>query len=407
MAGKLSALKVGRTKKPGYYGDGGGLWLQVSSGGTQSWVFRFTLNGRAREMGLGGLNTISLAQAREAARDCRALTHSGIDPIERRREQAAKTILDAAKAITFDECAERYINAHEAGWRNEKHAAQWRATLKTYASPLIGSLPVQMIDVGLVMNILEPIWYEKTETASRVRGRIESVLDWATTRGYRSGDNPARWRGHLENLLPRRSKVQSVTHYAAVPYQEIGDFMQDLAAQEGVAKDALAFLILTGTRTSETIGATWDEVDLSKNLWVIPAVRIKAGKEHRVPLSPPAMKILRHLSKARTGEFIFPGAKADKPLSNMALLALLKRMRRFGLTVHGFRSTFRDWAAEQTNFPREVAEMALAHAVGDKVEAAYRRGDLFKKRQQLMDEWGRYCGRQGAEKTRRKKAGAQ
>jgi len=267
-----------------------------------------------------------------------------------------------------------------------------------------------MIDVGLVMNILEPIWYEKTETASRVRGRIESVLDWATTRGYRSGDNPARWRGHLENLLPRRSKVHSVTHYAAVPYQEIGVFMQDLAAQEGVAKDALAFLILTGTRTSETIGATWDEVDLSKNLWVIPAVRIKAGKEHRVPLSPPAMKILRHLSKARTGEFIFPGAKADKPLSNMALLALLKRMRRFGLTVHGFRSTFRDWAAEQTNFPREVAEMALAHAVGavgDKVEAAYRRGDLFKKRQQLMDEWGRYCGRQGAEKTRRKKAGAQ
>jgi integrase len=391
MGGKLNALKVSRTKKPGYYGDGGGLWLQVSSGGTQSWVFRFTMNGRSREMGLGSLNTVPLALARETSRDCRLLTRAGIDPIENRREKVAKDILEVAKAVTFDACAEKYIYAHEPGWRNQKHVAQWRNTLKNYVSPVVGSLPVQAIDVGLVMKILEPIWNEKTETASRVRGRVESVLDWATARGYRTGDNPARWRGHLENLLPRRSKVQTVIHHAALPYSEISAFIQELTEQEGVAKDALKFLILTATRTSETIGATWNEFDLSDKIWVIPANRIKAGKEHRIPLSPSAMGILKKYSKTAGSDFVFPGAKTDEPLSNMALLALLRRMKKYDLTVHGFRSTFRDWAAEQTNFPREVAEMALSHAVGDKVEAAYRRGDLFDKRRQLMDSWSRYC----------------
>ena len=390
--GKLAALAVSRVKKPGYYGDGGGLWLQVSGAGTKSWIFRFTLHGRAREMGLGPLHTISLADAREAAHYCRKVLLEGIDPIEDRRDKKAAARLDGTKAMTFDACAETYMTAHEAGWRNAKHAGQWRSTLKSYAGPVLGQLPVQGIDVGLVMKVLEPIWTEKTETASRVRGRIEAVLDWATARGYRHGDNPARWRGHLQNLLPRRAKVQRVKHHAALPYTEIGVFMSELRAQNGIAAVALEFLILTATRTSETIGATWDEIDLNRALWTIPADRIKASRKHRVPLCHPAMAIVRRMHECRQNIYVFPGMKRQRPLSNMALLALLKRMERSNLTSHGFRSTFKDWAAEQTNYPREVSEMALAHAVSDKVEAAYRRGDLFTKRQRLMEEWGRYCG---------------
>ena len=391
--GKLTALAVTRKKKPGHYGDGGGLWLQISRSGTKSWVFRYTLNGKSREMGLGAVHTVSLAEAREAAQDKRKLVHEGTDPIEARNSHEAQVRLEAAKAVTFDSCAEKYIAAHEAGWRNEKHIAQWRATLKTYAGPVFGSLPVQAVDTGLVMKVLEPIWTEKTETASRIRGRIESVLDWATTRGYRQGENPARWRGHLENLLPRPAKVSSVTHHAALPYAEVRAFMEALKGQEGIAGEALAFLILTATRTSETLGATWDEIDMDKRMWSIPAGRIKARREHRVPLSPPSMRILRKRLKERLNNFVFPGGRPDQPLSNMALLAVLRRMKRYGITTHGFRSSFRDWCAEQTAYPREVAEMALAHAISDKVEAAYRRGDLFKKRQQLMEEWGRYCGK--------------
>ena len=295
--------------------------------------------------------------------------------------------------MTFDKCAEKYIAAHESGWRSEKHGAQWRSTVKTYVSPVLGGLPVQAIDVGLVMKVLEPIWTSKTETASRVRGRVEAVIDWATTRGYRTGDNPARWRGHLENLLPHRSKVQKVVHHAALPYAEVADFVRELRAQEGTAGDALEFSILTAARTAEAIGARWDEVDLAKKIWVIPGERTKPGREHRVPLSSSAMRLLVRLNKNRDGEYIFAGAKVGRPLSNMAMLALRTRMNRSEITVHGFRSTFRDWASEQANFPNEVAEMALGHAVGDKVEAAYRRGDLFDKRRQLMDAWSRYCGR--------------
>lgn len=397
--GKLSALKVKRLKKPGYYPDGGSLWLQISKFGTKSWVFRFTLGGRSREMGLGSLHTVSLADARKAAEQCRKLRLDGIDPIEHRRAKRAAERLEAASAMPFDACAEAYIGAHEAGWRNAKHAAQWRSTLKTYVSPVFGRLPVQSIDVALVMKALEPIWNTKTETASRVRGRIEAVLDWAAARGYRRGDNPARWRGHLQNLLPRRSKVQRVEHHAALPYTEIGEFIRELRTQDGVAAAALEFLIMTVTRTSETIGATWDEIDLDGGVWKIPADRIKTDKEHRVPLSPATKTILRRMNKARRNRYVFPGVGSDRHLSNMAMLALLKRMKRSNLTVHGFRSTFRDWAAEQTNYPREVAEMALAHAVSDKVEAAYRRGDLFKKRQRLMGEWGRYCGSPVAKRT--------
>jgi integrase len=263
--------------------------------------------------------------------------------------------------------------------------------LATYAFPIFGDLPVQAIDLGFVMKVIEPIWATKTETASRLRGRVESILDWAATRGYRKGDNPARWRGHLENLLPKRTKVRRVEHHAALPYAQVGTFIQALREQQGVAALALEFCILTATRTSETIGARWEEIDLDGAVWTVPAGRIKAGKEHKVPLSTPAAAILYKLAAAPAADFVFPGGKAGRPLSNMALLALLRRMGRPDLTVHGFRSAFRDWAAELTNFPREVCEMALAHAIGDKVEAAYRRGDLFAKRRQLMEGWARYC----------------
>jgi integrase len=342
-------------------------------------------------MGLGSAADMSLAEARERASDCRKLLRDGIDPIEHRKVERAKVALAEAKSLTFKACAEAYMASHRVAWRNPKHADQWSSTLEKYAYPVFGSQPVQTVDIGLVMKVLEPMWTEKPETASRLRGRIEAILDWATVRGYRQGDNPARWRGALQSLLPARSKVRRVEHHPALPYAQVGTFVAKLRTQDVTAARALEFLILTATRTSETIGARWDEIDLDAALWTIPGSRIKAGKEHRVPLSAPAVEVLRQQSQAATSAFVFPGARGERPLSNMAMLALLKRMGRSDLTAHGFRSTFRDWAAEQTNYPREVAEMALAHAVGDKVEAAYRRGDLFEKRQRLMAEWARYC----------------
>jgi integrase len=374
------------------YNDGGGLYLQVSASGAKSWIFRFMLDGRPREMGLGPVHVVPLAEARKRAAECRRMRLDGIDPIEARGAQRAQKRLEAATAMTFEQCARAYIEAHKAGWRNSKHAAQWPSTLATYAYPVFGGLPVQAVDVGLVMKVLEPIWVEKSETASRLRGRIESILDWATTRGHRQGENPARWRGHLENLLPKKSKVRRVKHHPALPYDEIADFVVELRAQEGVAARALEFLILAAARTGEVIGARWDEVDLEEKIWVVPGERMKAGREHRVPLSAAAVAVLEQMNEIREGESVFPGGKKRMPLSNMAMLALLKRMNRRNLTGHGFRSSFRDWAAELTNFPHEVAEMALAHTVGDKVEAAYRRGDLFQKRRQLMEAWSRFCG---------------
>jgi integrase len=389
--GRLSALKVGRLKEPGMYPDGAGLYLQVSGTGTKSWIYRFMLAGRAREMGLGPLHTVPLADARKLAQDARRLRLAGVDPIEDRRQRLEALRAEQARTVTFDEAAGAYIGAHETGWRNAKHGAQWRATLKAYASPVFGRISVKEIDTGLVAKALEPIWATKTETASRVRGRIESVLDWAAARGHRTGDNPARWKGHLENLLPNRSKVQKVVHRPALPYDEIGPFIGQLREQDGVAAAALEFLILTATRTGETIGARWSEINVPNAMWTIPAERIKAGREHRIPLSDRAVRILSALKKEQLSDWVFPGGKAGKGLSNMALLALLKRMGRSDLTVHGFRSTFRDWAAERTNYPREVAEQALAHAIPDKVEAAYRRGDLFEKRRRLMAEWAKFC----------------
>jgi integrase len=391
VIGKLTALAITQAKRRGYYGDGGGLLLQVSASGSKSWVFRFKEGGTLREMGLGPSHTVSLAEARQRALECRKARLDGRDPIEARRAERTQMMLEAAKAMSFRACAERYIASHKAGWRNPKHAAQWPATLKTYVYPILGSLPVQAVNVGLVMKAIEPIWTAKPETASRVRGRIESVLDWATARGYRQGENPARWRGHLENLLPKKSKVRRVEHHAALPYVEIGAFMAELGQQEGVAARALEFAILTAARTGEVIGAKWDEIDLGVRLWAVPAERMKAGKEHRVPLSDAALAILEDMQKVRQDDHIFAGGKASRPISDMAMLMLLRRMGRADLTVHGFRSSFRDWAAERTNFPAEVAEMALAHTVSDKVEAAYRRGDLFQKRRQLSDDWAKFC----------------
>ena len=394
--GKLKALNVARKKKPGLYPDGGGLYLQVTAAGSRSWIFRYALLGKTRYMGLGPLHAVGLADARKKAVAARQLRNDGIDPIDNRNAVLARARLEAAKSISFMQAAQQYIEAHKAGWRNAKHASQWRSTLETYAYPVLGSLPVQGVDVGLVLKVLEPIWNTKTETASRIRGRIESVLDWATARGYRLGENPARWRGHLENLLPRRSKVRKVRHHPALPYGEVGAFMTSLRGHAGTAALAFEFLILTACRTGEVIGARVGEFDVEEAVWTIPAERVKSDKEHRVPLSSPALVIVQAMRKGSpTGPgdaLVFPGGKRGRPLSNMAMLALLKRMGRGDLTVHGFRSTFRDWAAERTNYPREVAEMALGHAVSDKVEAAYRRGNLFQKRRRLMDEWARFCG---------------
>src|SRR5262249_16788672 len=347
---------------------------------------------KERYMGLGSLDTVSLADAREKAADCRKLREQGKDPIEVRTAQRASAAAERAKAMTFDQCAERYIAAHRAGWRNPKHAAQWQNTLSTYVSPTFGRLPVQAVDVGLVIKVLEPIWSPKPETASRVRGRIEAVLDWAAARGFRDADNPARWKGRLDKLLPRRSKVRAVQHHAALAYAEIGTFICALRERPATAARALEFAILTAARTGEVLGARWNEVDLKGKVWTVPASRMKNGREHRVPLSNAALAVLRQMQSLRQNDRLFPGDRRET-LSDMALLMLLRRMNRSDLTAHGFRSTFRDWAAERTNFPSEVVEMALGHAVSDKVEAAYRRGDLFEKRRKLMDAWASYCAR--------------
>lgn len=388
---KLTALKATKLKKPGRYGDGGGLWLQVSGLGAKSWLFRYTIRGKARQMGLGPLNTVTLAEARDAALNARRALHSGIDPINARREETAQARLGEARAMTFKQCAEAYIAGHRNSWRNPVHARQWPNSLRDYVYPIIGALPVSEVDTGLIMKILESIWQEKPETASRVRMRLETVISWATARGYRFGDNPARWRGHLDQLLPARRTMARVKHHSALPYAEVGAFTSELRSKEGIAARALEFLILTAARTSEVTGAKWCEIDMPRGLWIIPGERMKAGRDHRAALSKRAMQILTALP--REAEFVFPGGQKGKPLSNMAMLKTLARMGHDEITVHGFRSTFRDWAAEQTNFPRDVAEMALAHVVGDKTEAAYRRGDMLEKRRQLAEEWAMFCER--------------
>lgn len=389
---RLSARAVQAKRVPGYYPDGGGLYLQVSTSGTKSWVFRYMLNRKPREMGLGSLLTYSLEEARARRTEQHKLLDEGKDPIEARDAAKARAALDLARSKTFKECAEAYIEAHRTGWKNSKHASQWENTLATYVYPKLGALPVQAIDTGHMRGILEPIWNVKRETASRVRGRVEKILDRAIALSYREGPNPARWRGHLDKILAKDQRRRRVKHHTAMPFDSMAAFLRDLRKQVGTAAQALDFLIHTAARTGEVIGMTWSEVDLEAGVWAVPAVRMKGHHEHRVPLPGAAVRLLRSRRPAdcKGDEFVFPGQRASKPLSNMAMLVLLDRMGKAEMTVHGFRSTFRDWAAERTSFPREVAEAALAHAIDSDVEAAYRRGDLFEKRRRLMDAWEKF-----------------
>jgi integrase len=397
--GKLSAVAVTKATGPAVLHDGGGLYLRVAPSGAKSWVFRFQLDGKRRDMGLGPFPDISLAEARGKASAHRKQRHEGIDPLDAKAAQRQAQRVSVAKGRTFRECAVEFIDKNRAGWRNAKHAAQWTATLETYVYPALGELPVSAIDAGLVVQVLDPIWAEKPETASRVRGRIEVVLDAATVRGFRQGPNPAQWKGNLAHILPARGKVRKVEHHAALPFDDMPEFLAALRGREGTSARALEFAILTAARTGEALGARWGEIDLAAKLWTVPAERMKAGREHRVPLSEAALAVLdkaRPLALTRDGEPdpaapVFPGPRRALPLSNMVLLMLLRRMGRTDLTAHGFRSTFSDWAAERTAYPRETVEMALAHTVENRVERAYRRGDLFDKRRQLMDGWARFC----------------
>jgi integrase len=389
---RLTARAVATATKPGLYADGGGLYLRVGRGGAKSWCLRYMLGSKAREMGLGGLAKLPLADARKKAAAQRALLADKIDPLARREAEHRAKKIEAARAMMFDDCAAAYIKAHKDSWQNAKHRQQWENTLATYVMPVFGAVSVADVDVAMVMKVVEPLWSAKPETAGRVRGRIESVLDWAKARGFRDGENPARWRGHLSNLLPARSKIRAVKHHAALPYADVGAFMADLRTREGFGADALEFLILTTTRTSEVIGARWPEIDFATRLWTIPAARMKARREHRVPLSTAALAVLKRMQRAG-GDFVFPGAKSGQGLSNMAMLVLLGRMGRGDLTAHGFRATFKTWASERTNFPRELVEAALAHVLDDKTEAAYQRGDMLEKRRRLMDAWAEYCAK--------------
>ena len=393
--GKLTSKavqKLAKEGKKGMTGDGQGLYLQITAGGSVSWIYRFKLQGKQRYMGLGSFSETSLAEARERASENRKLVKSGIDPIE---VDIAEDQSDEATP-TFTSCAARYIMSHRRSWRNAKHARQWVSTLKAYARPVIGSKPVDEVTTQDVLKILSPIWTSKTETAKRVQGRIENVLDYAAAHNYRDPVNPARWRGHLDKLLAKPSRVKKVTHHPAMPYEEVAAFMAELQGYTSTSSKALQFLLLTATRTSEVLRSEWPEIDLDNETWTIPADRMKARREHRVPLSRQAVELLSKLPRVKGNHYVFPGARYGRPLSNMAMLQLMRGMG-FGLdgdrgdyVPHGFRSSFRDWTGEVTSYPRDVAEMALAHTIENKVEAAYRRGDLFEKRRAMMQEWADY-----------------
>lgn len=393
--GKLSAKRIKGLTEKGRYGDGDNLYLCVGSGGRKSWSLLYTIAGRNRQMGLGPLDEdFGLVEARDRAAELRKLIRRGVDPLEERRAEKQKA---APTVVTFREVAEDCITALIPGWTNDKSEGQWRQSLVTYAYPVLGEMDVAAITTDEVYRVLEPIWAAKPETAGRVRARIEKVLDRATARKLRTGDNPARLKGNLDHLLAKQSKVKRVKSHAALPYAEASNFMSDLRKRDGVAARAFEFAILTAARTSEALGATWNEIDLEAGMWTIPANRMKARRDHRVPLSDAAVGLLRSLPRQDGCDYVFisPMAKG-KPLSNMALLSTLKRMGRDDLTAHGFRSTFRDWAAETTAYPDAVVEMALAHAISNAVEAAYRRGDLIEKRKRLMAEWSAYCAGRGA-----------
>lgn len=391
-ARELSALEVGRLKDPGRYPVGGvaGLCLKIAPSGARSWVLRIVIGGKRRDAGLGGFPDVPLAMAREKARRARDEVEQGGDPIAQRA--AAQSALMAARGAetTFEQASKKFIEAKAHEWANAKHAAQWLATLSTYAFPVVGKLQVRDVTLAHVVKILEPIWTTKTETATRLRGRVENVLDWATVRGYRAGDNPARWKGHLDKVLPKPGKVTKVEHHSAVPVEQIGTFMSALRQQNGISAKALEFVVLTAARSGEVRGALWSEIDLPNKVWTIPGSRMKAGREHRVPLSAPTIALLNSLQRYEDNDLVFVAPRGGM-LSDMSLTAVMRRMK-VDAVPHGFRSSFRDWAAERTNYPREVAEMALAHTIQSKVEAAYRRGDLFEKRSRMMRDWAEFCG---------------
>lgn len=393
----LSALEVGKLSQPGQYAVGGvpGLYLYIE-GEARHWVLRFSHAGKRRRLGLGGFSVVTLAQAREKARAAHQLISQGIDPIEDKRKAARALELEKARAITFKDAAMQYIGLKEIEWKNAKHRQQWDNTLKQYAFPFIGRLPVAEVDQAHILAILEPIWTVKTDTAKRLRERIETVLDWAKVKKYREGDNPARWAGHLDKLLPKPSKIRKRRHHPAVPYLEIPQAIQRIQAAPGVAAQALVFTMLTAARSVEVFGAKWSEIDFTHKLWTVPAERMKAGKTHRVPLSSQAIRLLEAQPRHINNDYIFPGRNLGKPLSNMSMLKVMRTLQlqdEKGQTAvpHGFRSSFRDWAADCTNFAGDVAEMALAHAVEDETEAAYRRGDMLQKRKTLMQHWADYC----------------
>jgi integrase len=438
---RLSDRKA-RTAKAGMHPDGGGLYLRVT-GGRQGvdakghgvnagatlnryWLFRYKQRGtrKDRQVGIGPLDTVTLAAARTSARQYREQLLAGNDPTEQRDAQRAAQAVAEAKAMTFDECCDAYIASHEAGWRNAAHRQQWRSTLATYVTPVFGHLPVDAVDTGLVLQALEPIWTDKTETAGRLRGRIEAILDWARVRGHRDGPNPAAWKGHLDHLLPAKTKVAKVEHHPALPYARVGEFMADLFNRHGTAARALRFAVLNASRAGEVFGMTWGEVDLGAKLWSIPAERMKGGRQHRVPLSERALAVLGE-GRLRADRYVFPGSKPGRPLSNMAMLELIRRMNcerevaglpRWtdaegeDIVPHGFRSTFKDWATDWTPspaeiveaakrgeiveaFPRDLVEVALAHALDSKTEEAYRRTEMIEKRRRLMSKWADWCSR--------------
>ncbi|QKV52240.1 tyrosine-type recombinase/integrase [Comamonas antarctica] len=387
IAKELSALQVSRLLDEGHHAVGGvtGLYLYVTSTGARSWVLRIGVGKKRRHMGLGGFPSVTLAMAREQARTARSEFRAGLDPIAARHKAVSKLLAEQLNAVTFESAAKAYIDAHGDTWKNPKHRAQWSATLATYAFPVIGNLQTAHVTQAHVLAVLEPIWKTKNETAARLRGRIEAVLDWATVRGYREGENPARWKGRLDKLLPAPAKIQKTVHRKALPIDAVPQFMRDLRDKEGVTARALEFVVLTAARSGEVRGATWGEIDLDAAVWVVPGDRMKAGREHRVPLCTQAVELLKKMPRFVGNEHVFPSPRG-KALSDMALLTVMRRME-VDAVPHGFRSTFRDWVGERTDYPRELAEQALAHTLENKVEAAYRRGDALEKRRTMMQEW--------------------
>lgn len=392
--GKLSNLKIKNTKPPAGKSpkkllDGGGLYLYVAPTGAKNWVFRYVISGREQNMGMGSYTDTSLSEARETATQYRKAKRDGIDPKDYRRKELEKLREQYAKNKLFRDLAEDFIENKKSGWKSKKHEGQWISTLATYAYPTIGDMPVDIIQIEDILKILKPIWNEKPETATRVRQRLEAILDAAITLKHRTSENPARWKGHLENLLPKRGKVKKVQHHPALPYKQAPGFMKKLKPRTSIGAQALQFTILTACRTNEVINARWDEFDLDEAVWIIPEDRMKAGREHRVPLSSSVIALLGSIDKQ--SEFVFNGARANKPISDATMRKYLQHdMGHKNLVVHGFRSTFRDWTAEETNYPNIVAEMSLAHTIKDRAEASYRRGDLFKRRSRLMEDWDRY-----------------